>query len=78
MKYLLTHDARRVPWNKGLVTGQEPPLKRSKIRLKESDRVPAPTVVPAWVDSRGAGDTGLCGPADRTGAGKAAMEGFKA
>ena len=31
MQYLLTHDAQRVPWNKGRVTGQKPPLKRNEI-----------------------------------------------
>lgn len=31
MQYLLTHDTRKVPWNKGRVTGQKPPLKRNEI-----------------------------------------------
>jgi integrase len=31
VQYLLTHDAQRVPWNKGRVTGQKPPLKRNEI-----------------------------------------------
>ena len=31
MQNLLTHDAPRVPWNKGRVTGQKPPLKRNEI-----------------------------------------------
>ena len=31
MQYLLTHDANRVPWNKGKITGQKPPLKRNEI-----------------------------------------------
>jgi integrase len=31
MHNLLTHDPRPIPWNKGRVTGQKPPLKRSKI-----------------------------------------------
>ena len=31
MQYLLTHQARRVPWNKGRITGQKPPLKRNEI-----------------------------------------------
>jgi integrase len=31
MQYLLTHDAPRVPWNKGKITGQKPPLKRNEI-----------------------------------------------
>jgi len=31
MQYLLTPDAPRVPWNKGKITGQKPPLKRNEI-----------------------------------------------
>jgi len=31
MQYLLTHQVSRVPWNKGKITGQKPPLKRSEI-----------------------------------------------
>jgi integrase len=31
MEYLLTPNANRVPWNKGKITGQKPPLKRSEI-----------------------------------------------
>ena len=31
MQHLLTHNANRVPWNKGKITGQKPPLKRSEI-----------------------------------------------
>ncbi len=31
MQYLLTHNTRKVPWNKGRVTGQKPPLKRNEI-----------------------------------------------
>jgi integrase len=31
MPYLLTHDIRQAPWNKGRVTGQKPPLKRNEI-----------------------------------------------
>lgn len=31
MPRLLTHDAPHVPWNKGRVTGQKPPLKRNEI-----------------------------------------------
>jgi integrase len=31
MPYLLSHDAPQVPWNKGRVTGQKPPLKRNEI-----------------------------------------------
>ena len=27
----LTHDTPRVPWNKGKITGQKPPLKRNEI-----------------------------------------------
>lgn len=31
MQYLLTHEVNRIPWNKGRITGQKPPLKRSEI-----------------------------------------------
>ena len=31
MPNLLTHDVREKPWNRGKVTGQKPPLKRSEI-----------------------------------------------
>lgn len=31
MQYLLTHQVSRVSWNKGKITGQKPPLKRSEI-----------------------------------------------
>ena len=31
MPNLLTHDVRAKPWNRGKVTGQKPPLKRSEI-----------------------------------------------
>ena len=31
MQNLLTHDAHPIPWNKGRVTGQKPPLKRNEI-----------------------------------------------
>lgn len=31
MQHLLTYKANRVPWNKGKITGQKPPLKRSEI-----------------------------------------------
>ncbi|MGK2924640.1 MAG: tyrosine-type recombinase/integrase [Lysobacterales bacterium] len=31
MQNLLTHDTPRVPWNKGKITGQKPPLKRNEI-----------------------------------------------
>jgi len=31
MQYLLTHDIHRIPWNKGKLTGQKPPLKRNEI-----------------------------------------------
>jgi len=31
MQCLLTHRASRVPWNKGKITGQKPPLKRNEI-----------------------------------------------
>lgn len=31
MQYLLSHDAHHVPWNKGKLTGQKPPLRRSEI-----------------------------------------------
>jgi hypothetical protein len=31
MQYLLTHQASRVPWNKGKITGQKPPLMRNEI-----------------------------------------------
>lgn len=44
MEYLLTPNANRFPWNKGKITGQKPPLKRSEIwairvRLQIRDRV---------------------------------------
>ena len=32
MQYLLTHSEQHVPWNKGKITGQKPPLKRNEIR----------------------------------------------
>ena len=31
MQYLLTHSEQHVPWNKGKITGQKPPLKRNEI-----------------------------------------------
>jgi integrase len=31
MQCLLTHKTSRVPWNKGKITGQKPPLKRNEI-----------------------------------------------
>ena len=31
MQYLLTHSEHHVPWNKGKITGQKPPLKRNEI-----------------------------------------------
>lgn len=31
MQYQLTHESGRVPWNKGKITGQKPPLKRNEI-----------------------------------------------
>jgi integrase len=31
MQYLLTHDSRHIPWNKGKLTGQKPPLRRNEI-----------------------------------------------
>ena len=31
MQYLLTHTQQHVPWNKGKITGQKPPLKRNEI-----------------------------------------------
>ena len=31
MRYLITHNVHRVPWNKGKLTGQKPPLKRNEI-----------------------------------------------
>ena len=31
MQYLLTQDRPHVPWNKGRITGQKPPLKRNEI-----------------------------------------------
>jgi integrase len=31
MQYLLTYKAPQVPWNKGKITGQKPPLKRNEI-----------------------------------------------
>ena len=31
MQYLLTHSEHHIPWNKGKITGQKPPLKRNEI-----------------------------------------------
>ena len=31
MQYLLTHSEQHIPWNKGKITGQKPPLKRNEI-----------------------------------------------
>lgn len=31
MHYLLTEDTKQIPWNKGKITGQKPPLKRDEI-----------------------------------------------
>ena len=31
MQYLLTHAEHHIPWNKGKITGQRPPLKRNEI-----------------------------------------------
>lgn len=31
MQYPLIHDEVRIPWNKGKITGQKPPLKRNEI-----------------------------------------------
>ena len=31
MQYLLAHSEHRIPWNKGKITGQKPPLKRNEI-----------------------------------------------
>ena len=31
MQYLLTHSVHHIPWNKGKITGQKPPLKRNEI-----------------------------------------------
>jgi integrase len=31
MQFLLTHDAKPIPWNKGKITGQKLPLKRDEI-----------------------------------------------
>lgn len=31
MQYLLTHEVNRIPWNKGKITSQKPPLKRNEI-----------------------------------------------
>jgi len=31
MQHPLTHDVNQIPWNKGKITGQKPPLKRNEI-----------------------------------------------
>ena len=31
MQYLITHSEHHIPWNKGKITGQKPPLKRNEI-----------------------------------------------
>ncbi len=31
MQHLLTHHDNHIPWNKGKITGQKPPLKRNEI-----------------------------------------------
>jgi hypothetical protein len=31
MQHLLAHSDNHIPWNKGKITGQKPPLKRNEI-----------------------------------------------
>jgi len=45
----ITHKPIRIPWNKGKIIGQKPPLKRNEIWAIQSWRAPSGTWVLNWM-----------------------------